>query len=111
MRKLIGQVINQRKVGSGIAESCHSRTYGWWRGVWAMTCHFLSVSSSLSAAGRSLPPTPSPRISPSLSNEAALHRLEIADSVSVALPIAITRVEGWLRGKARGGSTVIPCIR
>jgi len=71
-----------------------------------MTGHFLSTSSSFSLTGRSLPPTLSPRILPSLSNEVALHRPEIANSVSVALPIAITGVEEWLRGKAPGGSTV-----
>jgi len=71
-----------------------------------MTGHFLSTSSSFSLTGRSLPPTLSPRILPSLSNEVALHRLEIAHSVNVVLPIAITSVEEWLRGKAPGGSTV-----
>jgi hypothetical protein len=48
----------------------------------------------------------SPRISLSLSNEVALHHPVITSPVFVALRIAIARVEGWLRGKAPGGSTV-----
>ncbi len=46
------------------------------------------------------------RISPSLSNEVALHHPVIASPVIVALRIAITRVEEWPRGKAPKGSTV-----
>jgi hypothetical protein len=42
----------------------------------------------------------------SLSNGVALPRPVITSAVIVALQIAITRAEGWLHGKARGGSTV-----
>jgi hypothetical protein len=48
----------------------------------------------------------SPLISPSRSNEDALHHLVIASPVIVALRIAIARVEEWPRGKAPEGSTV-----
>ena len=40
------------------------------------------------------------------SNEVAVLHLVIANLAIVALRIAIARVEGWLRGKAPGGSTV-----
>jgi hypothetical protein len=63
-------------------------------------------SSSSPSSEISPPPTLSPQISPSLSNEVALHHPVIASPVIVALRIAIARVEGWPRGKAPGGSTV-----
>ncbi len=48
----------------------------------------------------------SPRISPSLSNGVVLRRPVTTNSVIVALPNATTRVEEWIHGKAREGSTV-----
>ena len=48
----------------------------------------------------------SPQILLSLSTAVALHRLVKASLVIVAPQTAIVRAEQWLRGKARGGSTV-----
>ena len=48
----------------------------------------------------------SPLISPSLSDEDALHHFVIAGPVIVALRSAIARVEEWPRGKAPEGSTI-----
>jgi hypothetical protein len=69
-----------------------------------MTGDFFS--SSIPSSGRSPPPRLSPQISPSLSNEVALHHPVITTRVIVALRIAIARVEEWPRGKAPGDNTV-----
>jgi hypothetical protein len=47
-----------------------------------------------------------PPILPSLSNVVALRHLVIGGLVFVAPQTAIIRAEEWLRGIARGGSTV-----
>lgn len=103
LKNIKGQMTNEQGAESEVARSSDSKAH---RGQHRQGAAGHPFSFSFFLSERSHPPMLSPQILLSLSTAVALHRLVKASLVIVAPQTAIIRAEQWLRGKARGGSTV-----
>jgi hypothetical protein len=96
-------MINEQPVDSEVARSSDSRARRQEHREGSASYPF---SFSFFSSERCPLPMFFPLILLSLSNAVALHHPVIGGLVNVAPQSAIIRVEEWLRGKERGGSTV-----